>query len=128
MKIDTKFHNKTDHLLAEVTGEYDLNEAAQWFALVLHACSNYDKEKVLVDFRKLCGMPKATEKMLYAMNTVEKYFEYIRDSGMMLKVAYLGNAPHVSTFEPGLDHAKSLGIPVNVFTDEEEARTWLGIK
>lgn len=48
--------------------------------------------------------------------------------GQELIVAYVGSAPHVSIYEPGLKIAKDDNMPFDLFTNIAEAYKWLGIQ
>ena len=42
-------------------------------------------------------------------------------------IAYVGNAPQISTYEPGLDIAKESNIPFDLFNNIMDAYEWLNV-
>jgi hypothetical protein len=110
-----------------VTGTYDMQDAINRFLHVLSACRISGLSKVLIDFRDLAGIPATTEKVLYAFGIQDHYYKHISTGGQEIMVAYVGRPPLVSTWELGLQIAKDHDIPLDLFTNVEEAYKWLGV-
>lgn len=128
MALDIKIIQHDAFLEVVVSGDYNMQEAIDRFPHLLSACRLAGSPKVLIDFRNLTGIPAATEKIIYAFGIKDHYDEYISAGGQELMVAYVGSAPHVSTYEPGLQIAKDSKMPFDLFTDIAEAYKWLGIR
>lgn len=127
MSLSVKGIRHEDFLEVVVTGEYDLREAIDNFRSVLIPCYLTGISKVLIDFRKLSGEISAIEKIIYALEVQGKYFEHLASSGQKLVVAYVGRAPLVSTYKPGMKIAMESDMPINLFTSIEDAYEWLCI-
>ena len=126
LKIDLEPYE--NHLLALVTGEYDLDEALEGFSLLLAACQLTGRTRVVVDFRRMGGIPQATEKTVYALIAAQYYEDYRKGGGQALRIAYLGAAPAVVAYEPGLDIVRQRNLPFRLFTSEQDAFSWLRIE
>lgn len=126
--IHIKFIKHDELLKVLVSGLFNLQDAIDRFLEVLAFSHNAKIFKVLIDFRKLGGIPFATEKSLYAIKGVELYNQYLVSGGQPLKFAYIGSAPIVSSFKPGLEIARNSGIEVDLFEDIEKAFEWLDAK
>lgn len=126
IKISHIQHNKYLEFL--VTGTFDLQDALDNFIKVLDICRLIKVSKVLIDFRKLRGLPFATEKSLYAFRAVEIYKKYLDFGGQPLKFAYVGIPPIVSSYKPGLKIARSSEVDVDLFTDINKAYDWLDVR
>ena len=127
-KLKTEIKRLEDHLLVRVTGAYDLDEALDGFALVLAACQITGVTRVIVDFRRLDGIPSATEKVIYAQGAAQHYEDYLKTGGQALKIAYLGAAMALDSYEPGLDIALQRNLSTRLFTSEKDACHWLKLE
>jgi hypothetical protein len=127
MGIEVNLVKKQTHLEVQVSGIYDMQEAMAEFNHVFLTCSQTDLSKVLIDFRQMDGDIAAIEKMIYAMGVIENYKNYLKAGGKRLIFAFLGKAPQISTYEPGLEIARERGIPVILTRDISEAKTFLAI-
>ena len=127
MGIDVKTYPHDDFLEVVVSGTYEMHDSINKFPEVLSACRFLEISKVLIDFRELEGILAATEKVLYAFGIQEHYRKHVSIGGQKLMIAYVGKAPIVSTYEPGLKIAKGSNMPVELFTSIEEAYEWLSI-
>ncbi len=128
MVLNGELVQHTEYLEIIVTGMYDMEEAIDKFPLVLVACRDAKVAKVLIDFRKLGGEVHATEKVMYAWKIEEHYRNHLSTGGQNLQIAYLGQSPLVSTFEPGVEFAESKGLPFALFEDSRKAIEWLSVK
>ena len=128
MSLDIEIVQEPTHLRVEVTGVYDMNDAIARFPLVISACRLTGRNKVLIDFRRLRGDIAAIEKVIYSESIKEQYAQHLEYGGEPLRVAYLGAAHQVSTYEPGLELAESEGLPFTLTTEMEDAMRWLGVK
>ena len=128
MALNIKIIQHDAFIEVVVSGAYDMQDAIDRFPYVLSTCRLAGLSKVLIDFRNVTGIPAATEKIIYTFGIQDHYSNYIATGGQALMVAYVGSAPHVSTYEPGLKIAKDSNMPFDLFTDIAEAYKWLGIK
>jgi hypothetical protein len=127
MALDVRITQHDAFLEVVVTGTYDMQDAINRFPHVLSACRLTGSSKVLIDFRDLDGIPAATEKIIYAFGVQDHYDEHITTGGQELMIAFVGSAPQVSTYEPGLQVARESNMPFDLFTGIKEAYEWLGI-
>ena len=123
MALDIEIIQHDAFLEAVVTGSYNLQDAIDRFPHILSGLS-----KVLIDFRKLTGIPATTEKIIYAFGIQDHYNSHISTGGQELMVAFVGSAPFVTTYEPELKIAKDSNMPFDLFTDIAEAHKWLGVQ
>lgn len=128
MSLDVKTNQYEEYLEVIVTGQYDMQDAIDKFPQVLDTCRLSGLSKVIIDFRELQGLPAATEKVIYAFGVEKHYVEHLSSGGQALQVAYVGKAPFVSTYEPGVEIAQSSGLPFRLFENINEAFEWLGVK
>jgi hypothetical protein len=126
--LDIEITQKVDHLQVDVSGTYDMREAIDRFPLVIAACRLTGLDKALIDFRQLEGETAAIQKLIYAIEVTEYYQKHLDSGGQPLRIAYLGQAPLVSTYEPGLDLARQEQLPFTLTTDLDEALSWLGVE
>jgi len=125
MEVKIIQHDK--YLEVLVWGNYTLEEAVDRFPGVISTCRLSGVPKVLIDYRKLQGDIAAIQKIIYAAEIVDIYNTHLASGGQKLKIAYLGSAPMVSTYEPSLEIAKTLGIPFKLFMNIKDAQEWLQI-
>ena len=128
MALNVEFVQHTEYLEIIVTGTYDMEDAIDKFPRVLAACRNTKIAKALIDFRRLGGIVHATEKVLYAWKIEEHYRNHLSTGGQNLQIAYVGQSPLVSTYEPGVEIVESMGLPFALFEDSRKALEWLGVK
>ena len=126
MAISVLIKQHDDFLEVLVGGNHDMQEAVDRFPHVLAVCRLTRITRVLINYRELQGVPAATEKIIYAFGVMDHYREHLSSCGMKLRVAYVGGALQVSSYEPGLQIARDEGLPFELFTDVEQARKWLG--
>ena len=123
--MQIEFRYMPDHLLAVVTGEYELAQAVDSFRVGLGRCKDKGYENFLVDYRGSSPTTYATEKVIFTMEVLDLYRKYASGLGQQLRVAYLTVPEHLSVFEPGHDLVKIFGLPIKIFTDLGEIKTWL---
>jgi len=126
LEVETIQHK--EYVEAIVSGEYDMQEAVNKFPIVLSACQIAGLSKVLIDFRKLHGDIYAVQKIMYTQQVIDQIKDYFASGGKDLQFAYVGKAPQVSTYEPGLEIVEREGIQGIVTDDIDEALKWLGVK
>ncbi len=127
-KLKTEILPLEDHLLVLATGEYDIDEALDGLTLVLAACKITGLSRVLIDFGGMAGIPKATEKVIYALGVAQHYEEYLKTGGQALRIAYLGKATALNSYEPGLDIAQQRNLPIRLFNSKNDAYRWLKVE
>jgi hypothetical protein len=127
MPLDIQVIQEPTHLRVEVTGTFDLQDAMARFPLVISACRLTGLTKVLIDSRRMQGDIAATEKAIYSLEVREQYLHHLASGGEPLRVAYLGSAPRVSTYEPGQELAERENLPFLTTTELEDAMLWLGV-
>ena len=128
MSLEVVIIRHKEYLEAIVSGEYNLQEALHKFSRVLLACKIADLSKVLIDFRKLHGDIYAVQKIIYSHKVIGQVKDYFASKGKDLKFAYVGKAPQVSTYKPGLEMAEKEGMQAIVSVDINGALEWLGVK
>lgn len=127
MSLEVEIIQHKEYVEAIVSGEYDTQEAVNKFPLVLSACQIAGLSKVLIDFRKLHGDIYAVQKIMFAQQAIVQIRNYFASEGKDLQIAYVGKAPQVSTYEPGLEMAEREGMQAIVIEDINEAFEWLGV-
>ena len=128
MSLEVDIIHHKDYVEAIVSGEYDMQEAIDKFLLIISACQVTGLTKVLIDFRKLHGKIYAVQKIIYTQQVIDKIKNYFASRDKDLQFAYVGKAPQVSTYEPGLEiveREKMQGILTDYIN---EAFEWLGVK
>lgn len=128
MPLNVEIIEHHECLEAVVTGHYDTQQAIDAFPHVLSICRLKGLSKILIDFRKISGVPAATEKIIYAYGILDHYDKHTTTGGQELMVAYVGRPPQISTYQPGLEIAKERNMPFEVFTDMTACYQWLGIE
>ena len=125
MSLSVEIEPKSEYLLVNVTGQYDLDEAVERFAEVVFACRKHDLNKVLVDYRTLEGETAKVQEIIYALRGGEFYRQHLEAGGVPLKMAYVSNDKHILSWTPGSDMAEKFGLEVFRTTDLNQAIEWL---
>ena len=128
MSLEVEIIQHKEYVEAIVSGEYDMQEAVDKFALILSTCQITGLSKVLINFRKLHGKIYAVQKIIYTHQVIDKIKNYFASRDKDLQFAYVGKAPQISTYEPGLEIAERERIQAIVTDDINEAFEWLGVK
>ena len=128
MALNVEFVQHTEFLEIIVTGTYDMEDSVNKFPQGLAVIRSTKVAKALIDFRRLAGNAYATEKVLYALLIGEHYKNHLSTGGQEVQIAYLGQSPIVSTYEPGVKIAEIMGLPFALFEDSRKAIEWLGVK
>lgn len=128
MSLEVQIIQHEDFVEVLVSGEYDLQEAVDKFPLILSTCQITGLRKVLIDFRKLLGKIYAVQKIIYTHQVIDKVKNYFASSGQEIQFAFLGKAPQISTYEPGLKIVEIERMRAIVTDDMNEAFEWLGVK
>ena len=127
MALEVELIKKADYLLVNVSGTYDMEEAVEKFPLVLSSCRRNYLNKALIDYRLLKGRIDATQKLIYALGVKDHYELHLNSGGQPLQIALLGSPSHVTSYDPGMELAKSEDLPFMLTSDIDEALKWLGI-
>jgi hypothetical protein len=128
MSLEVEIIQHKEYVEAIVSGEYDMQEAVEKFPIVLSSCQIAGLSKVLIDFRKLHGNIYAVQKIMYTHQVIGQVKDCFESRGKDLQFAFVGKAPQVSTYEPGLEIVEREGIQGIVTDDINEAFEWLGVK
>ena len=128
MSLEVEVIEHKEYVEANVSGEYDMQEAVDKFPIILITSQIAGLSKILIDFRKLHGNIYAVQKILYTLQVIDKVKNYFASRGKDMQFAYVGKAPQVSTYEPGLEIAEQEGMQAIVTDDINEAFEWLGVK
>jgi hypothetical protein len=126
MGIKTETIQHKDYLEIKAAGTFDMGDAMKEFQYVLDVCRFSNKEKVLVDYRKLGGYSTGTAKGFYALAIEDMYKRYLLSGGAHLKMAYVTSV--ITENEP---HAEMLGkseLHFSLFDNAKDALEWLGVK
>lgn len=112
-----------DYLEFIVTGTYDLESAIAKFPLVIAACRQTGKSKVLIDHRDLAGEIMLTQELLYAHRAGEFHQEHLAAGGQPLKIAFVGH----KTLSDAVTNAigNTYGLDGIVTSDYMAAIEWL---
>jgi hypothetical protein len=120
-----EFHDRGDHVLIVATGDFDLDEAVARLGDIFQACRHWGRDRVLMDTRGLEGEMDTTQEMAYASGWARHYQAHLGAGGHPLRMAFVGNAPFIKTWQPGINLAKKEGMDAHATTDMEEALEWL---
>jgi len=126
-RLSVAYKEHDDYLEVVATGRYDLQEAMATVPAALSACRRLGLTNVLVDYRELKGVAAITQKILFSVDVLDKHNAYVAGGGLPLRIAYLGSPDLVTAYQPGAEIANRNGMDVKLFTDEDEARRWLGV-
>ena len=128
MSIEVEIIQNKEHVEAIVSGDYDIQEAIEKFQVILSACQIAGLKKILIDFRELHGDIYAVQKIMYTQQVVNQVKDCFASGAKDLQFAYVGKAPQVSTYEPGLEVVEREGMQAILTGDINEAYEWLGVK
>ena len=125
MPTSFRFEEQEDHLLGFLHFDYTPEGVIESIEAILKACARTGKYLVLVDMRSMQEEIGASAKAMMGFTVEQELRRRVHDPAKMPRVAFIGSAPHILSFRPARDHFISVGLPFNVFTDEEKARAWL---
>jgi hypothetical protein len=128
MPYEVEIIQHQKYVEAMVSGEFDLQIAVDKFDKVLIACKINNLSKVLIDFRNSSGKIYAVQKIIYALQAIDKIIFHFASRGKDLQFAYVGKPSHVSTYQPGIELAGKEGIQAILTDNLDEAFEWLDIK
>ena len=128
MSLGVEVIQHKEYVEAIVSGEFDLQDAVDKFQVIIITCKIAGLSKVLIDFRELEGDILALQKIICSFQVIEQVKLYFESKSSDIQLAYLGKAPQVSSYKPGLEIAKMEGIQAIVTVDINEAYEWLGVK
>ncbi len=126
MAIDLKTTHHDCCLEVLVSGVFETQDAVDRFPELLSLCRKTGQRRVLIDYREMTGIPTSTEKTLYAFGIQDIYMTHLATGGQPMMVAYVGRPSQVSSFEPGVEVARSNDLPFRLFTSRDDAIAWLG--
>jgi hypothetical protein len=119
---------ESDHLIVDAMGKFSLEEAKRTFLEILEAIALHKLEKVMVDGRKLTGIPKTMERFylgVFAAQTVADYAK--RGISPATRFAYVLIEPVLHPKRFGETVAVNRGMVNKVFDNPEDALQWLRI-
>ena len=124
LKVEVVQH--AEFIEFSVTGTYDLESAIAKFPLVITACRQTGKSKVLINHRDLVGEIMLTQELIYAHRIGEFYQNHLATGGQPLKIAFVGH----ETLSEAVTKAigQTYGLDGIVTSDYQEAIKWLGEK
>jgi len=128
MSLELEVIQHKEYVEAIVSGEFDLQDAVDKFQNIIITCKIAGLSKVLIDYRELEGDILALQKIICSFQVIEQIKLYFESESRNIQFAYLGKAPQVSSYKPGLEIAKMEGIQAIVTVDINEAYEWLGVK
>ena len=128
MSLGVEVIQHKEYVEAIVSGEFDLQDAVDKFQVIIITCKISGLSKVLIDFRELEGDILALQKIICSFQVIEQVKLYFESKSSDIQFAYVGKAPQVSSYKPGLEIAKMEGIQAIVTVDINEAYEWLGVK
>jgi hypothetical protein len=116
----------TEILGMKLTGEFDLDEAQNFFLKLLEILKRETADKVLVDGTAITGAPEMFQRFLYGAFAAMAVSDFNQDpSGRMLKFAYALQPPVLDPGRLGETVALNRGMNVKTFETVQEARDWL---
>ena len=81
MTISVETTQYSDHARVTISGTYDVQEAMRQFTDLVALSRRTGVTKILVDFRRLQGVPAATHKTMYALTIQEEYRTHLESGG-----------------------------------------------
>jgi hypothetical protein len=117
----------TDHLIAKVTGEHELTRAVNIFRQGLGRCRDKGYEKFIVDYQSTSPTLFATESIIYSMEVMNLYRNYVTGTNPRLRVAYLMLPEHLLGFDFDTALTGNSGLTIEVFESESKVNNWLNV-
>lgn len=128
MSLKVTPYPQEGYLHAKVTGTYDLQDAIAKFQHMIELVRETGLSCVLVDFREMAGGPNPNQSFLYAIDVRAQYKRHLESGERPLKIAYLSPANTMRNHDSGLLVAYDFNLPFEMFSDFNDALTWLEIE
>ncbi|HEX9657561.1 MAG TPA: STAS/SEC14 domain-containing protein [Bacteroidota bacterium] len=129
MSMDVQIEIKESYLSATSIGTFSLAEAKRIYVLVLGACLEHKKSRILFDVRQVeAKEPISTmARFEFAQFMAAKHKEFASRGLSGLKLAYVGTDDHIDANRFGENVGKNRGLNMRATTDIEAALQWLEV-
>ena len=125
MQIRLNTEEGSKHLQCSTDGEFVSDEAVAAFRTALFAGQAMRRQTIFIDASNISMPAMAIEKLLFAFNAKKDFDRFVDSTGTVPRIALYGVAPFVSTYKPSHDFFVTNELPIQVFTDRDEALNWL---
>lgn len=125
MSMDVNVTGIREHVLALVTGVFNMEQAGLHIKNVISECYQQNKRKIIVDISQLQGEIFAIQRALVGMSIAEVSSQKGGYSDEALKIAFVVGEEYLKNSEPGADHMRKAGIDALVTTDIRAAEKWI---
>jgi len=128
MTISVALEPHETYLVARLAGPFALEAAQAAVEHFIEAAVERQLSQILVDVRQVQGEPTVAERYLFAEFVAQAAVsQAVRQSGLLIKLAFVGQAPLMDPARFGMMVARNRGAQVVVVEDVNEALNWLGV-
>ena len=126
MTLSIKAEFEDPVLIVTVTGKFTLASAKSTFSEALGAMTQLQIGRLLVDCRTIDMADSVSEVFEYASFIAESLTHHLtEDLAAIPRLAYIFAAGHETLIKFGETVAQNRGMDTRVFSDIDEARSWL---
>jgi len=118
MSVQFQIEKKADHLIANFTGDGNLDEISQQFGSLAERCQSEKRSKLLINIAGVNWIPTFSERY-QAGEGAAVFAEY------GIKVAVVGKPEQLDPGRLAELVARNRGVNGQVFTDLADAENWL---
>jgi len=115
----------SEYILCEVSGTFDGETSTDNFFQIIDLCRSSGRSGILMDMRKMDGIPDATERIFFMERIIKQHDIFLKFNNEPLRLALLTKTDVVGPYTPGLDLAKTRGFLATATSDEDQAIAWL---
>ena len=117
---------KPEYLLAVVVANSScLEEGIRHFQDILSACSEFERQKVLLDFHLTNDDMSLIDEVMYIKRIAQEYQRYLDAGNPPLKIAFWGSPDRIKPHSPSPKIGKEIGLNMFVTDNEAAAIAWL---
>lgn len=126
MSTKMVFEDRADHLLATVSGRFDLEVSKLRFIELLDQCAERGVDRALVDWRQMGGTFSTIDRFELGKYGAEKIRNY-RSEGKtgLMRFAFLLSQKMIDPDDFGENVARNRGAAIKVTADLDEALDYL---
>ena len=114
-----------DYILCEISGKFESETSTDNFFQIIDLCRTSGRSGILMDMRKMDGIPDATERIIFMEKIINQHDIFLKFNDEPLRLALLAKKDVVGSYTPGMDVAKTRGFLATATSDENQAIAWL---